>query len=83
VVDFGEKTGYGPGLVYAGVALIDFSRASQQLGALATSFSLENDVLTPLAAMRKLRFSESDSKFIDVGTPWRLLESQKLLNNEK
>lgn len=82
VVGFGEKTSYGPGLIYAGVALINFSIVPEQLLVSLTRFSLENDVLAPLAKMGKLKFFESKSKFIDVGTPESFQESQKLLSHD-
>lgn len=65
----------GPGLVNAGVYLVD--RAA--LGGLAPVCSLEDDILPTLAAAGRLRCWQSEGYFIDIGVPEALGEAQQAL----
>lgn len=82
VKSFAEKGRGGPGFIYAGVALVNFEKLKRRFPNLNGTFSLENDVLTPLAAIGRLGFLEAKSKFIDIGTTESFHAGQKMLKNE-
>ena len=78
VVGFSEKGASGPGLINAGTYLV----RKDLLESFPTGarFSLETDVLMPLAATGSIRFFSCDGVFIDIGVPDDYLKAQELLS---
>jgi D-glycero-alpha-D-manno-heptose 1-phosphate guanylyltransferase len=77
VVGFSEKGETGPGLINAGVYVIDSLslKARQRDGA----FSLERDFLGPMVSSRQVDVFVSGGIFIDIGVPEDYLRAQSLL----
>lgn len=67
VLGFSEKGAGGPGWINAGVYF--FPRAVVATQPVATPWSLERELLMPLAAAGRLRAVPSGGRFIDIGTP--------------
>jgi D-glycero-alpha-D-manno-heptose 1-phosphate guanylyltransferase len=79
VIGFTEKGLTGPGLINAGCYVMP----KDQLDIYPTGsvFSLEQDVLIPLAMDTELDAIESSGLFIDIGVPDDFLRAQTLLAN--
>jgi D-glycero-alpha-D-manno-heptose 1-phosphate guanylyltransferase len=77
VVGFSEKGEIGPGLINAGVYVIDSLslKARQHDGA----FSLERDLLEPMVSSRQVDVLVSEGVFIDIGVPEDYFRAQSLL----
>jgi D-glycero-alpha-D-manno-heptose 1-phosphate guanylyltransferase len=66
VLNFNEKGQYGPGLVSAGTYILE---TEALLDAPSDIFSLETDLLRPLASKGKLLAVKDQAQFIDIGLP--------------
>ena len=66
VAGFSDKARSGPGWVYAGLCRLPVETLDEPG---TEEFSLEKDLLTPLAADGRLYARHLDSEFIDIGVP--------------
>jgi len=77
IIGFTEKGVDGPGLINAGTYLVQRNLLSQFPA--GTKFSLETDVLVPLASTGSLKAFVTDGTFIDIGIPEDYARAQTLL----
>jgi len=77
VVGFTEKGESGPGLINAGVSVIDAPSLKARRG--DGAFSLERDLIEPMVSSREVDVFVSDGVFIDIGVPEDYLRAQSLL----
>jgi len=77
VTAFTEKGGSGPGFINAGCCV--FPNTQLDNLAAGVAFSLEQDVLMPLAQSGALAAFVTDGQFIDIGIPEDFYRAQSLL----
>ena len=77
ITDFGEKSGFGPGLINAGI----YWMKREILNEIGTGpSSIETDVLPGLASRGMLRGRVFDGNFIDIGLPDDLARGRRLIS---
>jgi D-glycero-alpha-D-manno-heptose 1-phosphate guanylyltransferase len=74
--EFSEKVGSGPGYVNAGCYFLDASTVAGLAGGVA--YSLEVDVLRPLASQGAVVGFKNTTGFIDIGVPQDYARAQKV-----
>jgi len=77
IVGFSEKGETGPGLINAGVYVIDSPSLEARRG--HGAFSLERDLLEPMVSSREVDVFVSGGVFIDIGVPDDYHRAQSLL----